>query len=49
VEPAAEVICARMDQLYLDRRLARRMGEAGIDRIRSLGITWDHVVERLLS
>jgi glycosyltransferase involved in cell wall biosynthesis len=49
VEPAAEVIGARMDQLYLDRRLARRMGEAGIDRIRSLGITWDHVVERLLS
>jgi glycosyltransferase involved in cell wall biosynthesis len=49
VEPSPEAIAARMDQLYVDKRLAKRMGEAGIDRIRALGITWDHIVERLLS
>jgi glycosyltransferase involved in cell wall biosynthesis len=49
VEPTPEAIAERMDQLYLDRRLAKRMGEAGPDRLAALGITWDRVVEKLLS
>lgn len=46
-EPGA--IATAMDQLYADRALAKRMGEAGQQRITDLDITWDHVVEKLLS
>jgi len=50
VTPAEPKAIARaMDQLYLDRDLARRMGEAGRNRIGELGITWDRVIERLLA
>jgi glycosyltransferase involved in cell wall biosynthesis len=46
-EPAA--IAEAMDALYLDRRKAREMGSAGRARIDALGITWDHVMTKLLS
>ena len=38
-----------MDRLYLDRELARRMGERGAQRLGELGISWDRVVEKLLA
>ncbi|MBS1251806.1 MAG: GDP-mannose-dependent alpha-(1-6)-phosphatidylinositol monomannoside mannosyltransferase [Anaerolineales bacterium] len=34
-----------IDQLYADRQLAARLGEAGQSRVTD--ITWDHVIERL--
>jgi glycosyltransferase involved in cell wall biosynthesis len=39
-------IAARLDRLYEDRELARRLGQAGAPR--AAGIDWDHVVAELL-
>ena len=45
-DPAA--IAGAFDRLYLDRKRARRMGEAHAARIASMNITWDRVLERML-
>ena len=47
--PDPEAIAGAMDRLYADRSMAQRMGEAGHQRIAELRITWDRVVEKLLS
>jgi len=44
-EPRA--IAAAMDELYHDKPLARRMGEAGHSLAQSLNINWDRVIEAL--
>jgi glycosyltransferase involved in cell wall biosynthesis len=50
VRPAdAELIAEAMDALYNDRAAAQRMGEAGEQRVRELGVNWDHVIGRLLA
>jgi glycosyltransferase involved in cell wall biosynthesis len=49
VEPTPVAMAKRFDELFLDRALAQRMGEAGLRRIEELGISWDHVVARLLA
>ena len=50
VTPAdPELIGHAMDQLYQDQDLARRMGEAGAERVDELGIHWDRVMARLLA
>jgi len=50
VTPAdPELIAHAMDGLYDDRKLARRMGEAGEARVQKLGINWDNVMSRLLA
>lgn len=41
-------IAAAMDKLYEDRTLAEQMGAAGASRIDALGISWDHVISKLL-
>ena len=47
VEPRPEAIAEAMDQLFLDRPRARRLGEAGYDLVQSLRINWDTVMEKL--
>jgi glycosyltransferase involved in cell wall biosynthesis len=47
--PDPQLIAEGMDFLYTNRKKAKEMGEAGVQRIKELGIDWDHVVERLLS
>jgi glycosyltransferase involved in cell wall biosynthesis len=42
-----EALAAAMDRLYEDKAGARRMGEAGLDLVHSLKISWDKVVARL--
>jgi len=44
-----ELIAAQMDCIYSDRILARQMGEAGLERVRELGINWDNVLGLLLA
>jgi glycosyltransferase involved in cell wall biosynthesis len=46
VEPAPEPLAAALSRLDADRQLARRLGEAGLERARA--ITWTGVVERLV-
>lgn len=47
VSPDSKDAAAAMDRLYLDKAAARRMGEAGLDLVRSLQISWDRVIEAL--
>lgn len=49
VAPKPEAVADAFDRLWADRRLARRMGEAAEARVAELGISWDHVLERLLA
>jgi glycosyltransferase involved in cell wall biosynthesis len=46
-EPDARAIAEGIDRLAADRNRAARMGAAGRDRVQTLEISWDHVVEEL--
>ena len=48
-EPTAQALAARFDELYEDRALAEAMGAAGAQRMQDLGISWDHVIGRMLA
>ena len=47
VEPEARAIAAAMDRLMADRLTAVALGRQAFRTPEALGITWDHVVERL--
>ncbi|HYW47749.1 MAG TPA: glycosyltransferase family 4 protein [Bryobacteraceae bacterium] len=47
VAPEPRVLAEAMDQLFLDKQKAQRMGEAGLELVHSLRITWDTVIEKL--
>jgi len=48
VEPEAHAIAESLDSLYADRTRARTMGECGREKLRSMNLSWDHVVESLI-
>ncbi|RKR75647.1 glycosyltransferase family 4 protein [Frondihabitans australicus] len=48
-EPTPESLANAMDRLFTDRDLARRLGAGAADRVDELGISWSHVVERIVS
>ncbi len=47
--PEPEAIAAAMDSLFLNRDQARAMGEAATKRMADLGISWEHVLRRILA
>jgi glycosyltransferase involved in cell wall biosynthesis len=47
VTPSPQAIAEAIDRLYMDRRAAQAMGEAGFELMRRLGITWENVISRL--
>lgn len=49
VEPDARAVAARLDELYRDRALARRLGARAREKVLGLGLSWPNVVERLVS
>jgi glycosyltransferase involved in cell wall biosynthesis len=49
VEPHPQALGEAMDRLYLDRDGTRRMGERARARLDDLDISWEHVLERLMS
>jgi len=49
VSPDPAAIGHAMDELYRDRNRARAMGDSGRRRIEKLGISNEHVLQRLLS
>jgi glycosyltransferase involved in cell wall biosynthesis len=49
VAPDARELAARLDELYADRALARRLGERGREKITAMNLSWERVVERLIS
>jgi glycosyltransferase involved in cell wall biosynthesis len=48
-DPNSAAIARAFDSLYVNRGLARRLGEAANSHISDLGIEWDAVLTRLLS
>ena len=46
--PDPESIGAAFDRLWRDRGLAKRLGEAGPQRIRELGVDWETVTTGLI-
>ena len=49
VEPDARALAARIDEMYRDRALARRLGARGREKVLELNLSWPNVVERLVS
>jgi glycosyltransferase involved in cell wall biosynthesis len=49
VEPTPRALAARFDELFEDRALAEKMGNAGRSRMRELGISWDVIIDRLIA
>ena len=48
-EPTPDSLAACMDRVWGDSNAARRMGEAGRDHYRTLGVSWENVVKRLVA
>ncbi len=46
--PEPHAIAAAADQLYRDRSAAKKMGVAGWEFVKTLNISWDNVINRLL-
>lgn len=49
VEPEPHAVAAALDELYSNRERAKRMGARGHERILSMNLSWQHVVEKLVS
>jgi glycosyltransferase involved in cell wall biosynthesis len=49
VDPEPRAIAESLDALFLDRERARKMGVRGQEKLKSLNLSWQNVVERLIS
>ena len=49
VESEPQAIADCLDSLYADRARASTMGELGLEKIRALNLSWEHVVEKVIS
>jgi glycosyltransferase involved in cell wall biosynthesis len=49
VEPDPRAIAESLDSLYADRTRARAMGERGQEKLKAMNLSWEHVVESLIS
>jgi glycosyltransferase involved in cell wall biosynthesis len=49
VEPDSQSIAEALDQLYLDRQRALKMGAHGREKLLSMNLSWQNVVEKLIS
>lgn len=47
--PEPEAIAEHIDLLYRDRSRAKRMGLNGREKVSAMNLSWDHVVQRLIS
>lgn len=49
VDPEPQTIAACIDSLWSDRERARAMGERGREKIKAMNLSWERVVETLVS
>jgi glycosyltransferase involved in cell wall biosynthesis len=49
VEPNPQAIAESLDTLYADRAQARRMGARGLEKLKSINLSWDSVVQKLIA
>ncbi len=47
-EPDPHAIAESIDQLHADRARAQAMGEGGLEKIKAMNLSWDHVVKSLI-
>jgi glycosyltransferase involved in cell wall biosynthesis len=48
-EPEPRALAECLDELYADRARARRMGERGREKLLALNLSWENVVEKIIS
>lgn len=48
-EPEPQKLAEAMDRLFLDKKTTELMGANALKRVSELKISWDHVIERLIS
>ena len=48
VSPEPKAIAESLDRLYADRERARAMGQSGKEKLSSMNLSWQHVVESLM-
>ena len=48
-DPDPRALAECLDQLYADRGRARRMGERGREKLLALNLSWENVVEKIIS
>lgn len=48
-EPDSQAIADCLDSLYNQRSQARKMGERGLEKLRSMNLSWERVVEQLIN
>lgn len=49
VEPDPKAIADALDSLYANREAARRMGERGREKLLAMNLSWENVVEKIIS
>lgn len=49
VDPNPRAIAESLDALFLDREQARKMGVRGQEKLHAMNLSWQHVVDRLIS
>ena len=49
VEPEPKAIANALDQLYYDKQKAKQLGRSGREKILSLNLSWQNVVEKLVT
>lgn len=49
VEPEPKAIAESLDRLYSNRESARQMGERGRQKLKSMNLSWERVVEKIIS
>lgn len=48
VDTTPQAVAEKIDQLYYDRQLAKRMGEQGYQKLIDMNMNWDYVIEQLI-
>ncbi|HEX8284695.1 MAG TPA: glycosyltransferase family 4 protein [Pyrinomonadaceae bacterium] len=48
-DPDPRALAECLDELYADRQRARRMGERGREKLAALDLSWENVVEKIIS
>jgi glycosyltransferase involved in cell wall biosynthesis len=49
VEPDPRALADSLDSIYADRARSQTMGTRGLEKIRAMKLSWEHVVESLIN
>lgn len=48
VDTTPQAVAEKIDQLYYDKQLAKRLGEQGYQKLTEMNMNWDYVIEQLI-